>query len=87
MKRKTQPVQSDPACLIKFAPNEAFSPRHLSGEEEDALAADISPHDLRHRFDHRMVEVIPQHRLAQIMGHDALDTTMLYIRGTRQDLQ
>ena len=42
---------------------------------------DVSPHDLRHRFGYRMVEVVPLHRLAQIMGHDSLDTTMLYIRG------
>jgi integrase/recombinase XerC len=34
-----------------------------------------------------MAEVIPLHRLAQIMGHDSLDTTLLYIRGTKQDLQ
>ncbi len=27
------------------------------------------------------------HRLAQIMGHDSLDTTKLYIQGTKQDLQ
>lgn len=47
----------------------------------------ISPHDLRHRFGYRMAEVVPLHRLAQIMGHDSLDTTMLYIRGTKQDLQ
>ena len=25
--------------------------------------------------------------LAQLMGHDSLDTTLLYIRGTEQDLQ
>jgi len=48
---------------------------------------DVSPHDLRHRFGYRMAEVVPLHRLAQIMGHDSLDTTMLYIRGTKQDLQ
>jgi integrase/recombinase XerD len=52
-----------------------------------AQVADVSPHDLRHRFGYRMAEVVPLHRLAQIMGHDSLDTTMLYIRGTRQDLQ
>ena len=52
-----------------------------------AKVADISPHDLRHRFGYRMAEVVPLHRLAQIMGHDSLDTTMLYIRGTKQDLQ
>ena len=47
----------------------------------------ISPHDLRHRFGYRMAEVVPLHRLAQIMGHDSLDTTMVYVRGTRGDLQ
>jgi integrase/recombinase XerD len=52
-----------------------------------AEVADVSPHDLRHRFGYRMAEVVPLHRLAQIMGHDSLDTTLLYIRGTKQDLQ
>jgi integrase/recombinase XerC len=52
-----------------------------------AHLVDISPHDLRHRFGYRMAEVVPLHWLAQIMGHDSLDTTMLYIRGTKQDLQ
>jgi integrase/recombinase XerD len=52
-----------------------------------AKQADVSPHDLRHRFGYRMAEVVPLHRLAQIMGHDSLDTTMLSIRGTKQDLQ
>jgi integrase/recombinase XerD len=47
----------------------------------------ISPHDLRHRFGYRMAASVPLHRLAQIMGHDSLDTTLLYVRGTRQDLQ
>jgi len=49
--------------------------------------ADVSPHDLRHRFGYRMAKVIPLHRLAQLMGHDSLDTTMIYIQGTKQDLQ
>jgi integrase/recombinase XerD len=49
--------------------------------------ADLSPHDLRHRFGYRMAESVPLHRLAQIMGHDSLDTTMIYIRGTKADLQ
>jgi len=49
---------------------------------------DVSPHDLRHRFGYRMAESVPLHRLAQIMGHDSsLDTTKLYIQGTRRDLQ
>jgi integrase/recombinase XerD len=52
-----------------------------------ASISDVSPHDLRHRFGYRMAQVVPIHRLAQIMGHDSLDTTMIYIRGTQGDLQ
>lgn len=52
-----------------------------------ARVADVSPHDLRHRFGYRMAKTVPLHRLAQIMGHDSLDTTRLYVGGTRQDLQ
>jgi integrase/recombinase XerD len=48
---------------------------------------DVSPHDLRHRFGYRMAEVVPLHRLAQIMGHDSLDTTIIYVRATKADLQ
>lgn len=52
-----------------------------------ARLINVSPHDLRHRFGYRMSEAVPLHRLAQIMGHDSLDTTMIYIRGTKTDLQ
>jgi integrase/recombinase XerC len=52
-----------------------------------ARVADVTAHDLRHRFGYRMARTVPLHRLAQIMGHDSLDTTLLYVRGTRQDLQ
>jgi integrase/recombinase XerD len=52
-----------------------------------ASLINVSPHDLRHRFGYRMAKSVPLHRLAQIMGHDSLDTTMLYICGTKQDLQ
>jgi len=52
-----------------------------------ARVEDVSPHDLRHRFGYRMADKVPLHRLAQIMGHDSLDTTMIYVRGTGADLQ
>lgn len=52
-----------------------------------ARVEDVSPHDLRHRFGHKMAKRVPLHRLAQIMGHDSLDTTMVYVRGTQGDLQ
>ena len=48
---------------------------------------DVSPHDLRHHFGYRMAKSVPLHRLAQLMGHDSLDTTRLYIQGTKHDLQ
>jgi integrase/recombinase XerD len=54
---------------------------------EQARVENLRAHDLRHRFGYRMAERVPLHRLAQIMGHDSLDTTMLYVRGTQQDLQ
>jgi len=43
----------------------------------------ISAHDLRHRFGYVMSEKTTLHRLAQIMGHDSLNTTMVYVRATR----
>lgn len=52
-----------------------------------ASLVDVSPHDLRHRFGYRLAEAVPLHRLAQIMGHDSLNTTMGYVRGTKADLQ
>jgi len=47
----------------------------------------LSAHHLRHRFGYVMAENTPLHRLAQIMGHDSLDTTMIYVKATRVDLQ
>lgn len=34
-----------------------------------------------------MAENTPLYRLAQIMGHDSLDTTMIYVKATQADLQ
>ncbi len=52
-----------------------------------AKVADLSPHALRHRFGYVLAQTVPLHRLAQLMGHDSLDTTAMYVRGTPQDLQ
>jgi len=52
-----------------------------------ARVPDLSPHDLRHRFGYRMAKAVPLHRLAQLMGHDSLDTTRIYVASTRRDLQ
>jgi integrase/recombinase XerC len=54
---------------------------------EGAHVCNVSPHALRHRFGFRMAMSVPLHRLAQLMGHDSLNTTMRYVQGTRSDLQ
>jgi integrase/recombinase XerD len=59
----------------------------VSKYPEQARVRDLSPHDLRHRFGYRMAQTMPLHRLAQLMGHNSLDTTLRYVRGTPQDLQ
>ncbi len=62
--------------------------RHLIEKYMQAARLDgLSAHDLRHRFGYVMVERTPLHRLAQIMGHNSLDTTMIYVKATRVDLQ
>ena len=53
----------------------------------EARLTGLSAHDLRHRFGYVMAENTPLHRLAQIMGHDSLDTTMIYVKATRANLQ
>lgn len=47
----------------------------------------LSAHDLRHRFGYVMAKKVPLHRLAQIMGHNSLNTTMIYVQATPEDLQ
>ncbi len=43
-----------------------------------AHVANVSPHDLRHRFGYRMAATTPLAELAQIMGHASVETTRLY---------
>ena len=54
---------------------------------DQAHVENLRAHDLRHRFGYRMAKRVLLHRLAQIMGHDSLDTTMLYVWGKPGDLQ
>ncbi|WP_288925338.1 tyrosine-type recombinase/integrase [Aminobacterium colombiense] len=52
-----------------------------------ANVSGLSAHDLRHRFGYLMAKKVPLHRLAQIMGHNSLNTTMIYVQATQEDLQ
>lgn len=84
-----------PADGISLFPSgktrEALSERALGyivkKHADRAKLINVSPHDLHHRFGYRMAESVPLHRLAQIMGHDSLDTARLYVWGTKHDLQ
>ncbi len=70
-----------------FSAGEFALAQHEQALREVAKLIDVSPHDLRHRFGYRRAESVSLHRLAQTMEHDSLDTTKLYIQGTKQDLQ
>lgn len=37
--------------------------------------------DLRHRFGYTMAALLPLQRVAQIIGHDRLNSTMIYVKG------
>jgi len=55
-----------------------------------AKVENMSCHECRYRFGCQMAERAPLHRLAQIMGHNSLSTTMVYVletKATRSDLQ
>ena len=54
---------------------------------ERAHVRSVSPHALRHRFGYRMAASVPLHRLAQLMGHDSLNTTMRYVQASTLELQ
>lgn len=49
---------------------------------------DVSAHDLRHRFGYRLAKTgTPLQEIAQLMGHDSTDTTLLYTKATGADLE
>jgi integrase/recombinase XerD len=60
---------------------------HCKGYVEQAKLENVSLHDVRHRFGYRMAESVPLHRLAAILGHDSLDSTLVFSCATKQDLQ
>ena len=84
-------TQESPFLFLSQRTDEQLTPRGvgflIKKYAQKAGLAELRPHDLRHRFGYRMAETVPLHRLAQIMGHDSLDTTMIYIQGTEHDLQ
>ncbi len=51
------------------------------------VTIDHKPHNLRYRFGYQIEGIVPLRQPTQIMEHNLLDTTMLYTREMKQDLQ
>lgn len=62
--------------------------RHLIQKYMKAAQIEgLRAHDLRHRFGYIMAASTPLQRLAQIMGHDRLNSTMIYVKCSHAELQ
>jgi site-specific recombinase XerD len=54
----------------------------------DARLEDVTPHTLRHTFGKNLVDAgVSLDRVAQLLGHESVDTTRIYTRPSEQDLQ
>jgi site-specific recombinase XerD len=81
--------RQDTLAASNYARDQNFTSAKVveNGVEERAHVSNVSPHDPRHRFGYRMAQSVSLHRLAQLIGHDSLDTTLIYVQGTKNDLQ
>ena len=53
-----------------------------------AQLEDCTPHTLRHTFAKNLVDAgTPLNQVATLLGHESLDTTKIYIRPSKQDLE
>jgi site-specific recombinase XerD len=84
-----QLITNNPSTAVKLVGQEKSPPRHLDDQEEQALVATVTKAGILR--DRVLIVLLLHtgllHRLAQIMGHDSLDTTKLYVQGTKHDLQ
>jgi len=54
----------------------------------NARLEDVTPHTLRHTFGKNLVDAgVSLDRVAQLLGHESVDTTRIYTRPSQQDLQ
>jgi len=79
----TAPIFLFLSCKTKKALSERILGYIVKRYAPVAKLDDMSPYDWRQCSGYRMVESVPLHRLAHVMEHDSL----LYIQGTRHDLQ
>ena len=70
---------ASPVSLAENPSRQYLSMRSFYLVTKFAMAAQqtsVILQDLRHRFGFRMAEQVPLHLLAQLIGHDSLETTM-----------
>jgi integrase/recombinase XerD len=62
---------------------------HLIGRYAyDARLEEVTPHTLRHTFGKNLVDAgVSLDRVAQLLGHESVDTTRIYTTPSEQDLQ
>jgi len=54
----------------------------------DAWLEEVTPHTLRHIFVRNLVDAgVPLDRVAQLLGHESVDTTRIYTTPSEQDLE
>ena len=54
----------------------------------DARLEEVTPHTLRHTFGKNLVDAgVSLDRVAQLLGHESVDTTRIYTTPSEQDLQ
>ena len=54
----------------------------------DARLEEVTPHTLRHTFGKNLVDAgVPLDRVAQLVGHESVDTTRIHATPAEQDLQ
>lgn len=66
-------------CYFGWALSECSLSYFVKKYAPVAQLPDVIPHDRHHRFDYRVAEAVPLHRLAETIEHDSLDTANFYI--------
>ena len=87
-----RPEIKDGDCLFSGQRGEALgSPGiyYLVGRYAyDARLEEVTPHTLRHTFGKNLVDAgVSLDRVAQLLGHESVDTTRIYTTPSEQDLQ